>query len=344
MAVASLLLAAPASASSQIYRRLLQSTGWVVVPGKGKMAAGTCFVVDRERRLVVTCQHVVGDAPEALVYFPAYDKDKVVVDSEHYLNRVAAISGKVLARDGPRDLALIRLDSLPEGVKELPLAAEPPDPGEDVHSLGNSGVVEHGVLWRYTRGDVRLSYEKKVRTAEGVRRVLVLETQAPVNKGDSGGPVVNDRGQVVGVASSFANDERLVTGNTDVREVKKFLDEARAARDDTARKPAEVAVAETKPAEPNRSPVGRWNVTVRLDGSKAGAGTGQFKDDKTVVLTLGPPDKDPQTRSGRFAYANGVLWLILDDKTTTAPVTWAGADHFTFKSGKAEFVFDRQEK
>ncbi len=51
----------------------------------------------------------------------------------------------------------------------------------------------------------------------------VIETQAPTNPGDSGGPVIDERGQLAGVVCGYSPGHRLVSLNIDVREVRSFL-------------------------------------------------------------------------------------------------------------------------
>src|SRR5262249_52591585 len=51
----------------------------------------------------------------------------------------------------------------------------------------------------------------------------MLETQSPINPGDSGGPVVNDNLELVGVVSSLDPRSRLVSLCIDVEEVRAFL-------------------------------------------------------------------------------------------------------------------------
>src|SRR5207249_1567090 len=55
----------------------------------------------------------------------------------------------------------------------------------------------------------------------------VVETQSPVNSGDSGGPVVNDQGELVAVVQGHAPDAqaRLVSYFIDVSEVKALMAE-----------------------------------------------------------------------------------------------------------------------
>jgi S1-C subfamily serine protease len=52
---------------------------------------------------------------------------------------------------------------------------------------------------------------------------MILETDVPTNPGDSGGPVLNDRGQLVGVISHYAARQRQVSGNIDLEEVRNFV-------------------------------------------------------------------------------------------------------------------------
>ena len=96
------------------------------------------------------------------------------------------------------------------------------EPGESVHSVGNPGAS--GALWVYSSGTVRSVYKMKFRSDSGPHEFTVLETQAPINSGDSGGPVVNDDGFVVGIVQSHNPNARLVSLCIHVSELKKFLD------------------------------------------------------------------------------------------------------------------------
>ena len=128
-------------ADSQVYQSMLHSTGLVEVPDpNGSVTYGTCWVVDRQRGLALTSQHVVGDAAEAVVYFPAYRDGAAITELDYYHRQVAAVRGRVVHREVGRDLALLRLDALPDHVKAIPLAAQSAGPGDTVHSVGNSGV------------------------------------------------------------------------------------------------------------------------------------------------------------------------------------------------------------
>ena len=214
---------------AKVYAEALKSVVWIHSPrGEGKSASGTGSLVDRKLKLVLTNYHVVGDANKAVVMFPAYKGDKVVAEREYYLKRLKSdgIPAKVVARDKKADLALIQLESLPEGVVAIPLAKESVVPGQTVHSLGNPGGS--GALWVYTPGKVRQVYEKKWKAQLGEDQVTTfeahdIETDSATNPGDSGGPLLNDKGQLVGVTQGGAIKERLISTFIDVVEVKQFL-------------------------------------------------------------------------------------------------------------------------
>lgn len=206
----------------QVYARLIRSS-CLILTKTGNLGSG--FVVHVDRRLVVTNYHVVGKEDGVAVLFPLYDsRGELVTDLRKYKSRVkeVAIHGEVIVRDTRHDLALIEVDRLPTSSGEASLAERPAPTGSVVYSVGASGVDEN-LLWRFTRGNVRGRIEKQLEVDYGKLDCMILETDAPVNPGDSGGPVMNDRGNLVGVVSHFRTSERNVSGNVDVDEVRKFL-------------------------------------------------------------------------------------------------------------------------
>jgi hypothetical protein len=227
-----LTFTAPARADddgAKVYEEALKSVVWIHSPrGQGKSASGTGSVIDRKLKLVLTNYHVVGDANSAVVMFPAYKGNRVVAEREYYLERLKAdgIKGKVVARDKKADLALIQLESLPESAVALPLAKEGAKPAQTVHSIGNPGGS--GALWVYTPGKVRQVYEKKWKAQldgdqTATFKAHVVETDSATNPGDSGGPLLNDKGQMVGVTQGGAVKAQLISTFIDVVEVKHFL-------------------------------------------------------------------------------------------------------------------------
>jgi serine protease Do len=222
-AVCLLSTAAPAWADAKIYQDALNSTTWVLTKVQGKTSSGTGVLVDAEKKLMVTNFHVVGDSRTAIIFFPELKDGRPIVERKHYADSIKTIGvrGRVIAVDRKRDLALVQLDKLPEGAKAIPLAQASANPGEKVASIGNPGSSD--ALWVYTEGTVRSVYKKQFRTGAGDHDFRVVETQAPINTGDSGGPVVNEAGELVAISQAISPNARLVSYSVDISEVRLFM-------------------------------------------------------------------------------------------------------------------------
>jgi S1-C subfamily serine protease len=210
-----------------IYAQTLKSTVWVVCrPRNGTQVTGTGWVVDGERGYVMTNEHVVGQEREVAIYFPERDTNgEVVAQREDYFHGQTPTVGNVIRTDPRRDLALIQLNQASRTLHSLVLSPASPRPGQEVHTVGNPGFS--GALWVYTFGTVRQVYHTRNQAQTGSRiDAMVVETQSPTNAGDSGGPVVNDRCELVAVVQSHCRDARLVTIAIDVSEVRSFLADA----------------------------------------------------------------------------------------------------------------------
>lgn len=127
---------------------------------------------------VLTNQHVVGEAATVLVQFR---------DDEYR-------EADVVGRDAFADLAVLRVDRTPEYADALPIAEDPPDPGQEVVAIGSpfglEGTVTHGIVSGVNRS---------MPTDRGYAVPDVVQTDAPVNPGNSGGPLLDCDGAVVGV-------------------------------------------------------------------------------------------------------------------------------------------------
>lgn len=113
--------------------------------------------------------------------------------------------GAVVATDPANDLALIELDGRP-GVDPLQLASAPPELGEDVLAIG--APTEGGLT--VTRGIVSAVLD------DGA-----IQTDASVNPGNSGGPLVRPDGEVLGVVTMKADAEGIgyAVGASQVRDI-----------------------------------------------------------------------------------------------------------------------------
>jgi tetratricopeptide (TPR) repeat protein len=219
--------AADRQASSEaIYRQTLRGTVLILIKDQGRIVGnGSGWIADTRRRLLVTNHHVVGNQDTAWVVFPAYRNGRVIAEKGFYPRHTRQFRGKVLDSDPGRDLAVIQLESLPRGGTALRPASRSPSPGQALHSIGNPGVS--GAFWVYTKGAVRSVVRRRIPYGNGRQIVdtTVIETTSATNPGDSGGPVVNDAGQLVGVTSGASGAARLMSIAIDVGVVKGFLRE-----------------------------------------------------------------------------------------------------------------------
>ncbi len=86
-------------------------------------------------------------------------------------------------------------------------------------AIGNSGVSD-GVLWRYIDGSVRQVYTKKL-TYETKQKVdaRVVEMTVPTNGGDSGGPILNAKGELVAITAASRENQNAVHFGIDIKEI-----------------------------------------------------------------------------------------------------------------------------
>lgn len=213
-----------ARADAENYTKTLASTAWIITSNADdETSTGTGVLIDGDKRLVLTNAHVVGDSRSAVVFFPDLQDGRPEVKRKHYLDNVVKLAqpGKVVAVDRKRDLALIQLPTVPQRASAIELAEKSIMPGSSVDMIGNPGGSD--VLWVYTSGTVRSVYDKKFKSNHGQHDFRVVETQSPIKPGDSGGPVVNEQGQLVAIAQSFSPQSALVSFCVDINEIRAFI-------------------------------------------------------------------------------------------------------------------------
>ena len=175
----------------QLYAQANPSVVYIINPSVG---SGTGFVYDAQGH-IVTNDHVVEGARTLEVVFS---------DGERH-------PASVVGTDVDGDLAVIKVDSLPDGVGPLPLAAaEDIAVGQFVVAIGNpfgeQGSMSLGIVSGLGRS---LSSQRADNTgstgSSGYTLPAVIQTDAPINPGNSGGPLLNLDGQVVGINAAIAS-------------------------------------------------------------------------------------------------------------------------------------------
>jgi S1-C subfamily serine protease len=153
------------------------SPGVVVV--KTLFGEGSGIIVDR-RGLILTNYHVIKDAKDIIVR----------------LSNNITLAGDVIGRLISKDLALIKVEAKDLTAIELGSVREV-EVGETVLAIGAAiGVLEQTV----TKGIV--SAKRRIRSeTTPTDQIECIQTDAAINPGSSGGPLLNMWGKVIGVNS-----------------------------------------------------------------------------------------------------------------------------------------------
>ena len=146
---------------------------------------GSGFVVDRDG-YIVTNYHVIEDAQEIEVNFSGDDR----------------VPAKVVGSDPSTDLAVLKIDAQSRALTPLPLGnSDDVHVGDAVVAIGNPFGLERSA----TAGIVS-ALQRDITAPNGYTIDKVIQTDAPINRGNSGGPLLNARGEVIGVNSQIESE------------------------------------------------------------------------------------------------------------------------------------------
>lgn len=176
-----------------------------------QVGSGSGFLVSSDG-LIVTNRHVVDKTD--LKYTVMLNND----GQEHV--------AKILAQDPVLDIALIKID-----VKNLPYLkladSDKLEVGESVVAIGNAlGEFKNTVSAGVISG---LSRSLSASGGGGFKEFLykVIQTDAAINKGNSGGPLLNLNGEVVGINVALAEDSSNIGFSLPINSVKSVIDQVK---------------------------------------------------------------------------------------------------------------------
>ena len=165
----------------------------------GQQGSGGTGSIIQQDGLVLTNAHVVIDEHTGKTYprLTIYLKpDRVTGDRKVDMSR----SGKarVVAFSEPLDLALLKLDGLsgPFPVLELD-DSDRAEIGDRVVAIGHP---EQGGLWTLTTGTISAEFEN----FNATKGKSVFQTETGLNRGNSGGPLLDTNGRMIGVNTAIA--------------------------------------------------------------------------------------------------------------------------------------------
>jgi len=175
---------------------------------KQEVGGGTGFVVSSKDGLILTNKHVASD--ETAEY------TVVTNDGKKY-------DAKILAQDPFNDIAILKIE-----IKDLPEVqlgdSEKIQIGQTVIAIGNAlgeyrntvtkGVIS-GVGRRVVAGD-----------NTGSSEVLenVIQTDAAINLGNSGGPLINTHGEVIGINTAINSQGQMIGFAIPINQAKQVIE------------------------------------------------------------------------------------------------------------------------
>lgn len=160
-----------------------------------RRALGSGFVIDKAGH-IVTNYHVIQGARDIQVGF----------------SNGTTVKARVVGSDPSTDLAVLKVDVGARALTPLPLGdSDQVRVGDQVVAIGNPFGYERSV----TAGIVS-ALQRQITAPNQFAIDHVIQTDAPINKGNSGGPLINARGEVIGVNTQIDTGDTGVQGNVGI--------------------------------------------------------------------------------------------------------------------------------
>jgi S1-C subfamily serine protease len=144
----------------------------------GKQALGSGFVIDKTGH-IITNYHVIEGANEVTVGFSNRD----------------TVKAEIVGSDPSTDLAVLRVETSASALRPLPLGdSDKVVVGDAVVAIGNPFGLD-----RTATSGIVSALQRLITAPNRFTIDHVIQTDAPINHGNSGGPLLDARGKVIGV-------------------------------------------------------------------------------------------------------------------------------------------------
>jgi S1-C subfamily serine protease len=156
---------------------------------------GSGFVLDRAGH-IITNFHVIQGAQKVQVSFSGQDQ----------------LPATVVGKDRSTDLAVLKIDAHARALTPLPLGdSDAARVGDPVYAIGNP----FGLTRTLTTGVVS-AVQRQIFAPNGVPIDSAIQTDAAINHGNSGGPLIDAAGRVLGVTSQIQTGSDQNQGNVGI--------------------------------------------------------------------------------------------------------------------------------
>ena len=183
----------------ELYQQAGPGVVLILSTDDGKKGSGGTGSVITSDGMILTNAHVVinEDANRPKRRIDIYLKPERVTGSMNK-DLTRRFDARVIAYDSQLDLAVLKIEKGPSALKVIELG----DPqgisiGESVVAIGHP---ETGGLWTLTTGSISAEIEN----FNGINGKDVFQTEASFNGGNSGGPLLDQRGYMIGINTSIS--------------------------------------------------------------------------------------------------------------------------------------------
>lgn len=178
-------------------------------------ATGSGFVVKSSdsETLVVTNYHVVEGSPLSISVWLGEDE---------------TMSASILVSSDQKDMCVLQLAN-PVSIKPVTLSSDGAKQGEAVYAVGFPAAADYlsdkeaHASTDSTITDGIIGAVREVTVSAHGTPTSVLQINAAINHGNSGGPLFNAKGEVVGITTYGINDSQGIFGAINVDELQAFL-------------------------------------------------------------------------------------------------------------------------
>ncbi len=151
-----------------------------IQPSLPSASLGSGFIIDAEKGYVITNNHVIKDADEVRIT----------------LHDDSTIPAEIIGRDEKIDIAVLKVDAQKHKLTAVPFGnSETMRVGDWIVAIGNpfglGGTVTSGIISARQRDINSGPYDD------------YIQTDASINRGNSGGPMFNLKGEVIGINTAI---------------------------------------------------------------------------------------------------------------------------------------------
>tara|TARA_B100000315_G_scaffold260565_1_gene322995 strand:+ start:2680 stop:3969 length:1290 start_codon:yes stop_codon:yes gene_type:complete len=192
----------------------------VLIGNRNKWATGSGFFINHHGLKIITNWHVIEGTKNVDVWLKPKQKKEV----DYLLNNVDSYKGKVVKTNKKKDLAMVEIKGISHRIKPVSFGSiNKVKEGQMGFAIGHP----QGLGWTFTSGmisairpDYSWPYENSKHYAS------VIQTQTPINQGNSGGPLFNKKKELIGVNTFTTAKAENLNFAVSVDDLLEFINEA----------------------------------------------------------------------------------------------------------------------